>query len=185
MDSVKRLNLLSYNHVEIMRKYLLWLVFIIVGTNHCQSQIQYGNELKAKIRSKLDSLYPHASGNVVFNDKYVSDTTQEIEINCHCDEANGMIVLVFDINGNLLNKDIHYIPMNKLPDTIANYIKKSASPAIKFVNDYIKCINNKGELSYGIIEDYTPQPWYFKEYMLKFKPTGELISKEELPLAQQ
>lgn len=173
--------------MTITKSGLISLVCILTLINSCFGQRgRYKDNIRPNIKAKIDSLYPHATIRIIYNDKYVTDSTQEIEVTCHCDEADGMIILVFDTNANLLYKEAHYHSQKNLPDTIVKYMLKDTAHGVKFITNYmLKCYNNKGELSYGIIEDYSPQPWYFKEYMLKFKPTGELISKEEMPLAQQ
>jgi len=174
--------------MKTLKKHLFGLILIIIMVNCCQSQnLEFGSELRAKIKAKLDSLYPHATGNVVIfrNDKFVSGANQEMQINCHCDESDGMITLVFDTNGNLLNKEVEYTSFKNLPDTIVSYMKKNASPTVKFSNGYMKYTNKQGEISYGITVEESPHPWILSEYFLKFKSSGELISKEAIPLAKQ
>ncbi len=148
----------------------------------CRSQnIEYRYKIRPNIKAKIDSIYPKATISIVLNDTYVSDTTQEIDVNCHCKETISTIILVFDTNANLLEKEVHYPDMKNLPDTILNYMKKNSSKSVKFSFGFmIKCINSKGEISYVIsktegITSYDAGT----EYYLKFKPTGELISKEK------
>lgn len=159
------------------------IIMLLLGASFCQSQnIQYSSSIRPKVKTKLDSIYPHATGSVVFNDKYVSDTTQEIEINCHCGETMGRIVLVFDTNGNFLNKDVYFNSLTDLPDTILSYMKKNESQIDRFDYDHmVKSINNKGEISYNInmLERSTTAYSVSQGYILKFKSSGELISKEK------
>lgn len=90
-----------------------------------------------------------------------------------------MIVLIFDTNGNVLNKEVHYNSIKDLPDTIVHYMKKNTSSHIRFFNNYmIEYINNKGEISYGIVMLESPNAWSQSQYILRFKNSGELISKE-------
>jgi len=170
--------------MRIIKAIIATIIIIIFIEPFCQSQnIQYSNSLRPKVLLKLDSLYPHATGRVIFNDKYVSNSTQEIQINCHCDETKGMIKLVFDTNGNLQSKEVHYYgSLNGLPDTILNYMKKNESSTVKFdKKNMIKYYNNKEEVSYGIIMNYSPNTWSMDQYILKFKSNGELVSKDEVP----
>lgn len=168
-----------------VEKYILSLILTIIIVSCCQSQsMQYRNRIRPKVKAKLDSLYPQATSNIVLNDKYVSDTTQEININCHCEETTDMITLVFDTNGKLRYKEVHYTSIKNLPDTIVSYMKENASDTVKFINNYmIKSINNRGEILYGIIVYKTPHSWIRRGYILWFKSSGELISKEEIPPA--
>lgn len=169
--------------MKIIRTIIVTIVMLLFVAPFCQSQnIQYSNSLRPKVKIKLDSLYPHATGSVVFNDKYVSDTTQEIEIHCHCGETMGKIVLVFDTNGNFLNKDVYFNSLAGLPDTILSYMKRKQSQIDRF--DYghmVKSINNKGEVRYSInmLERSTTAYQVSQDYILKFKSSGELISKEK------
>jgi|HubBroStandDraft_1064217.scaffolds.fasta_scaffold651969_1 hypothetical protein len=167
-------------------KYIITAIVALLIVNCCQSQNgKYRLKLRQKVKITLDSLYPHATSDIVLNDKYVSDTTQEISVNCHCEETLGQIILVFDTNGNLIEKDVHYNFIKDLPDTIINYMKKNTSSTCGFFNDFmIKFFDSKGEMTYGIeMWQYSTAPGYpFKElYILKFKGSGELISKKEDP----
>jgi hypothetical protein len=161
-------------------KYIL-LVLAFVAS-FCQSQnIQYRSKIRPNVKAKLDSLYPHASG-IILEQAIVSDTTQTIAFGCNCEESKGMIILTFDTNANLLNKDVHFHTMKDLPDTIINYIKMNTSLTCKFINNFmIKSVNNRGEIRYEIIMNYSPNTRTTDQYILKFKSNGELISKEEMP----
>jgi hypothetical protein len=89
--------------------------------------------------------------------------------------------LVFDTNGNLLNKDVHYNFIKELPDAIVNYMKKHTSATCGFFNNFmIRGINNKGEITYCIDMWESPNPSSRSDYRLRFKSTGELISKENI-----
>lgn len=164
-------------------KYLMGFIFFSPVICCSQSNKNpYSETIRPNIKAKLDSLYPKATLQVVLNDKYVSDSTQVIEVTCHCDETSGMIIMTFDTNGNFLNKEVHYHSQKNLPEAIVKYVQKNTNDSVKFAPNYMeKYYNNKGEVSYGIMEDYSPNDWTYQGYMLKFKPDGELISKEALP----
>jgi hypothetical protein len=166
-----------FKTMKIIKVFITIIIMIVYIVPFCHGQnTQYSYKLRPKVKAKLDSLYPHATSDIVLYDKYVSDTTQEIRINCHCDETKGMIKLVFDTNGNLLNKEIHFTTINGLPDTIVNYMKRNTSKNCIFPKDYmIKIINNKGEISYGIILQE-----FATEYLLWFKGSGEFMYREAL-----
>jgi hypothetical protein len=157
-------------------------ILLLFSLTFCQSQnVQYRGKLRPAVKAKLYSLYPNATGAEI-DQSSIHDSIQIIRLNCNCKETSGMIVLVFDTNGNLLNKDIHFNSMKGLSAAIVNYIKTNTSPNEGFINNfYIKSINNKGEISYGIDMWESPGSWSRTDYRLKFKPTGELISKEVIP----
>jgi hypothetical protein len=169
-------------NMRIIKAIIATITVVLFVAPVCQSQnIQYSNGLRPKVLMKLDSLYPHAIGRVIFNDRYVSNSTQEIQINCHCDEAVGMMILVFDTNGRLENKDIYFNSLNSLPDTILHYMKKNTSKTVTFnFNHMTKSINNKGEVSYYIDMWESPGYWSRTDYRLRFRSDGELISKENI-----
>src|SRR5580698_9226085 len=128
MEIYRPLNSLNFKFIAMKarKKVVAISILILLVASFCQSQgIKYRDKIRPKVKAKLDSLYPYATSDIVLFDKYVSDTTQEIRINCHCDETKGMIKLVFDTNGNLLNKEIHFTTINGLPDTIVNYMKRN------------------------------------------------------------
>jgi hypothetical protein len=168
--------------MKTLKIILIVLVLSMAYLNFCLGQTgKYRDKLRPNVQAKLDSLYPHATSYIVLNDKYVSDTTQETSINCHCPETTDMIKLVFDTNANILYKEVHYYgSLAGLPDTISRYIEKNTGPKIKFSTEFDRCINKKGEISYNIYmqESFTP-------YILKFKPSGKLISKEILQGGEQ
>jgi len=121
--------------MKTIKANIVTLVLFVFFSPFCQSQhIQYRSKLRPLVKAKLDSLYPHAKSRVAYYDKYASDTTIEIQIaNCNCTETNDMIILVFDTNGNLLNKEVHYYgSLDGLPDTILSYIKKTESSTAQF-----------------------------------------------------
>ncbi len=155
------------------------------AVSFCQGQnIQYRSKIRPNVKAKLDSLYPHARG-ILLDQSRVYDTIQIIRLGCNCEETKGMIILTFDTNANLLNKEVHYNFIKDLPDTVVSYMKKNTSPTVKFLNNFMsKSINNKGEISYGIYMTEIGATGYnsYDEYILKFKPTGELISKEKQEL---
>jgi len=165
-------------------KELIVFVCLIAFINFCKGQTgKYREQLRPKIKAKLDSLYPHATSEISLNNPFLSDTTQTVSINCHCDETEGAIILVFDTNTNVLYKEVHFHSQKNLPDTIIKYMQKDTTKGAKYITDYmLKCYDRKGKLSYGIIERYAPEQWHETEYMLKFKPSGELISKEEMDM---
>jgi hypothetical protein len=167
------------------RKCIIVIILTLFIIPFCQSQkIQYRKNILPKLKQKLDSLYPAATG-ISISKSRISDTTQEIYIDtCNCQESSYQITLLFDTNGNLLNKDLILYGFKNLPDTIVNYMKKNTSPSVKFLNHFItKSINNKGEISYSITMQEDTNKWSRNYYILKFKSTGELISKEkQLPL---
>jgi len=151
------------------------LVLFVFFSPFCQSQnVQYRSKLRPVVKEKFDSLYPHAT-DVELDQSSIHDTTQIIRFNCNCDKTIDAITLVFDTNGNLLNKEVHYYgSLNGLPDAIVNYMKTNTSSTCTFINDYyVKYSNNKGEISYGIMMN--------RSYILRFKSTGELISKDAIP----
>jgi hypothetical protein len=169
--------------MKAIKKLIITIVLIILVAPFCQSQnIQYRSKLRPTVKTKLDSLYPHAT-DVILNQNTIHDTTQIVSLNCNCQDTSDMIILVFDTNGNLQSKEVHYYgSLNGLPDTILNYIKKNESSAVEFnKKNMMKYYNNKGEISYGIIMYYSPHSWSEESYTLKFKSTGELISKELIP----
>jgi hypothetical protein len=160
------------------------LVFFVFFLPFCQSQnIQYRKRMLPKVKKELDSIYPIASNISVYQSR-IHDSIQMIRLVCNCHDTSDLIVLVFDTNGNVLNKEVHYYgSLNGLPDTILNYIKNNESPTVKFnKKNMIKYYNNKGEMSYGIYMNYSPNSWTLHQYILKFKSNGEFISKEEIPL---
>lgn len=165
--------------MKIQTKQLIGFILIITIANCCLGQNSlYKNKVRPVVQAKIDSMYPKA----VITYIYESDSLQKMQINCHCDETVGMIILVFDTNGNFQSKEVHYYgSLNGLPDTILNYIKKNESTTIKFdKKNTMKYYNNKGEVSYGIdMWEFTP--WSRTDYILKFKSTGEFISKELIP----
>ena len=166
-----------------LKTTLIVFVLSMTSMNFCLGQTgEYRFRLRTKVKAKLDSLYPNATNHIVLNDIYVSDSTQEISINCHCPETEDMIKLVFDTNGNLRNKEVHYYgALTGLPDTILHYISKNESPTMKFdKKNMAKYYDNKDNIYYGVYVVETLSHWEVKEYILKFKPTGELISKEEV-----
>lgn len=171
--------------MRAIKNILLIFAFLMTLINCCKSQSnQYKSKLRPRVAAKLDSLYPNATKNLV-----ESDSIQKLDINCHCPETVGMIILTFDTNGNLLNKEVHYYYasiIKYLPDTIVGYMNKNASSTVKFnSNNMFKRINNKGEILYGIVSYESPHSWSETAYTLWFKPSGELISKEEMPLAMR
>jgi hypothetical protein len=101
------------------KKYKIAFILTLIVVNYCQSQ----DEILPKVRIKLDSLYPNASINKSYRG-YANHNTQVVEIKCNCPETSGKIVIWFDVNGNLQNKDIYFDSIKDLPDTIQNYIKK-------------------------------------------------------------
>jgi len=155
-------------HIVLLSISLFFFVF-------CQGQsVKHRETLHPKVKTTILSLYPNATSEIVLDTKYVSDTTQEVSINCHCTETAGQILLVIDTNGDLLNKEVHYHSSKGLPDAIVNYMKKNTSPTCMFTSDeYMKYINKKGEISYGIYMN--------NSYILKLKSNGEYISKEKIP----
>ena len=157
---------------------LLILAFIFL-TYFCQGQNIQNRRSKilSSAKAKFDSLYPRARG-IFWHQTRDSETVQ---FGCNCEETKGGIILTFDTNGNILNKEVHYPDMKNLPDTILNYMKKNSSKSVKFSFGFmVKCINSKGEISY-VISKTTGITKYDAgtEYYLKFKPTGELISSEK------
>jgi hypothetical protein len=161
------------------------IIIMSVLPGQCQN-IEYGNRLRQKVKTKLDSLYPHASGRVIFNDKYVSDTTQEVEIKCNCQEFSDEMIIQFDTSGNLLIKDMYFGTLKGLPDTILTYMKRNTTEIVRFdFSHMIKSINSKGEVSYNItmLKRSTTSYQTSERYLLKFKSSGELISKELIPEA--
>jgi hypothetical protein len=93
-----------------------------------------------------------------------------------------MIDIVFDTNGHLIEKDAYYHTLKDLPDTILHYVKKIKSMGGGYVNySMIKGMNNKGEINYGIEMWEPPSSKYqaSTHYIVRFKSTGEIISKEE------
>jgi hypothetical protein len=155
--------------MKTIRTILILLLFV----PFCQSQnIQYRSKLRPIVKAKLDSLYPQAT-DVVLDQRTIHDNTQILNINCNCDKTIDRIILVFDTNGNLLNKEIQYNSIENLPDTIVSYMKKNTAPKRTFMNEYVKRIDKKGEISYGIVMRESATP-----YLLWFKPSGEFISRE-------
>jgi hypothetical protein len=167
------------------RKFNIMLILTLFIVTICQSQrIQYQTKLLPKVKQKLDSLYPNAT-EITFTQYPKLNISQTLWINCNCPETSDGIILTFDTNGNLLNKDIYFLDLKNLPDTIVNYIKKNASPSVRFDNRFmIKSITNKGEISYSIMmyQRYPGISLNTDRYILKFKSTGELISKEKQPV---
>jgi hypothetical protein len=153
--------------------FLLLYVFSLFNINYCQSQIF------AKARMKLDSLYPNAIiGNMWIASEH--SITQEVEIKCNCQEFSGKMIIKIDTSGNLLNKDLYYDSLTSLPDTIVSYIKNNISQINRIDNSYmVKSINNKGEVSYSIkmLERSTSAYRALTTYIIKFKSSGEIISK--------
>jgi hypothetical protein len=169
------------------RKFIIGFISTLFIASLCQSQrIQYQTKLLPKVKQKLDSLYPNAT-EITFTQYPKLNTSQKLWINCNCPESSeDGIILTFDTNGNLLNKDITlHEDIKSLPDSIISYIKIHTTSDIGFYNNYfIKSINNKGEISYSIVmwEKYPKISLNTDRYILKFKSTGELISKEKQPI---
>jgi len=153
-------------------KQLIGFILTITIANCCLGQNNlYKHKVRPLVQAKIDSMYPKA----VVTDLFESDSLQAMQINCHCEETSGMIILVFDTNGSLQNKEVHYHSLKGLPDAIVNYMKTNTSSTCTFINDYyVKYSNNKGEISYGIMMN--------RSYILKFKSNGEFISKEAIPI---
>ncbi len=152
-------------------------IFTFLIVNHCQSQIF------PKVKIKLDSLYPNA----ILEGLWLSGLayTEVIGVHCKCQEFSGKMIIEFDTNGNILNKDYYFDNLKELPDTILNYIKKNTSLNRGFAKDVIiKSINNKGEVSYGIDMWESPNSYSRSDYHLNFKSTGELISKKNIDINQ-
>jgi len=166
------------------RKYIMVLALTLFIVPFCQSQrIQYQTKLLPNVKQKLDSLYPNAT-EITFTQYPKLNTSQKLWLNCNCPESSDGIILTFDTNGNLLNKDIYFLDLKNLPDTFVNYMKKNASPSVRFDNHYlVKSINNKGKISYSIMmyQRYPGISLNTDVYILKFESTGELISKEKQP----
>lgn len=161
-----------------MKKYILGIIVLVMVVHYSRAQESlYKNKVRPIVKAKIDSMYPQA----VVTDLLKSDSIQTMQINCYCSETNGMIILTFDTNGNLLRKEIHYGSLKGLPDTIMNYIQKNKSSQMEFLNEMRKIVNNKGETYYEIIVNESPNDWTVESYILKFKSTGELISKKALP----
>jgi hypothetical protein len=161
----------------------LLILALIFLTYFCQGQNIQNRRSKilSSAKAKFDSLYPRARG-IFWHQTRDSETVQ---FGCNCEETVGMIILTFDTNGNVLNKEVHFDNIKNLPDTIINYMKKKSSKSVKFASDFmIKYISNKGEISYGIFMSETGGNGYnsYEEYILKFKPTGEFITKEKQEL---
>jgi hypothetical protein len=161
-----------------MKKIIIIPLLMVLFIPFSQGQLK----IRPKVKAALDSMYPHAS-NIELR---AIGKSQEICIKCNCNETVGMIILLFDTTGHFLNKEVHYYgTLNGLPDTILNYIKKNESTNTKFdKRNMIKYCNNNGEISYGIYMDYAPNGWAIDRYILKFKNTGEFISKEKIPEAK-
>jgi hypothetical protein len=163
-----------YLKMKIIKAIITTIIMMVLVIPFCRSQnMQYRYKLRPNVKAKLDSLYPHATNITVYK-SLPTDTTQRMDINCRCDETTGMIVLLFDTNGNLLSKETHYHSINDLPNTIISYMEKNTAPNRKFDNDYmIKRTNNRGEMSYGIVMQE-----FATAYMLWFKSSGEFINRE-------
>jgi hypothetical protein len=164
-------------NIKIIYQYILICTFSLLIINHCKS------EIFPKAKVKIDSLYPNATiGNMWMKSPH--DNTQDIEIKCNCQEFSGRMIITFDTNGNLLNKDMYVNSLKNLPDSILSYIKKNISETNRIDNGYmVKSINNKGEVNYSIqmlkrsTNAYQATEWY----IIKFKSNGEFISKEKIP----
>ncbi len=168
------------------RKLTVGLMLMSFIATFCQSQrIQYQTKLLPKVKQKLDSLYPNATI-TAFRQYPKSETAQKLCLNCNCPESSDGIIFTFDTNGNILNKDITlHEDIKSLPDSIISYIKTHTTSNIGFYNNYIiKSISNKGEISYSIVmwQKYPGISLNTDRYILKFKSTGELISKEKQPI---
>ncbi len=165
--------------MKMIKKYIAICTLLLLLLPFCQGQsMKYRDKIRPNVKAKLDSLYPHATG-IILDQSSIHDTTQILSINCNCLETSGMIVLQFDTNGNLLNKDVHFHSIKDLPDTIVSYMKKNTSPKCGFATNFmIKSINNKGNISYSIMMWESPGSWSRSNYILKFKSSGEIISKK-------
>jgi hypothetical protein len=173
--------------MKTIRSFILLFLFssCIIHECYCQPN-KYRGGIRPKVKHSLDSLYPYAKP--ITLETYLSDTAQLVSLACNCPETKAAIILLFDTNGNLLNKEVHYQDMKNLPDTLAEYIKKNTTKYIGFHNNFMsKSINNKNEITYGIMMQETKiingNP-IEEDYILKFKSTGEFISKTDVPGAE-
>lgn len=165
--------------MENIRKYLLGLALLLSTVCYSQNNKKhYKESIPPNIRAKILSLYPKATlGRIVRCNEHVSDTTQVVSVDCHCAETDGIIILTLDTNGNILIKEIDYNSLQRLPDTISHYIQKNKGPDVQFFNEMRKIVNNKGETYYEILMDERLNT-RTQSYILRFKSTGELISKK-------
>jgi hypothetical protein len=161
-------------------KYALMLLpaLFIAHIGHSQTKKER-TKLMPKVKRTIDSLYPKAS-NINLKYSLSSDTTQQVYMHCNCPETTDMMVLVLDTNGILLSKELHYHTLKELPDTLVRYIKKNTSSTTKFYDNYMtKCIRSNGEIIYGIMVIENPNPTTRGSYLLRFKSSGEFVSKEK------
>jgi hypothetical protein len=141
----------------------------------------FRKDILPKIKATLYTLYPNAS-NVHPDRSYVNDSIQLVGFRCNCKEDSGLIAIAFDTNGNWLYKDI-FISVKKFPIDITTYLVINGLQNYTYDKEVImKIINSNGEISYSIniapppVEGPTCGFWY---YVLKFKSSGEFISKEK------
>jgi hypothetical protein len=164
------------------KRHLIILVLAVVLANFCKSQnIMFRKDILPKVKATLYTLYPNAS-NVHPDRSYVNDSIQLVGFRCNCKEDSGLIAITFDTNGNWLRKDFK-ITVKELPNYIVTYIKNNRLQDYCYSQDeMMEIINSKGDVSYSIniapppIEGPTCGFWY---YVLKFKSSGEFISKEK------
>jgi len=161
-------------------KHIAAFLFTVFIVTFCQSQnISHGNVVPpAKVQLKFDSLYPHAY-NMDWRIRQKNENAQVVSFDCNCEEGLGHVIITFDTNGTILNKDTR-IHKQDLPGSSIDYI------ANNYPNDFeygdITKTNKEGEISYRvdmkqIVPDGNATSGWI--YILKFKASGEFISVEK------
>ncbi|HTA28516.1 MAG TPA: hypothetical protein VK809_12055 [Bacteroidia bacterium] len=160
------------------KRYIAVFVFTVLVVICCQSQNQ---PVPPKIQHALDSLYPKAA-NTRWEDQPVNTTTRRVNFNCNCTEGNGYLRITFDVNGNIVNKDID-ISEKDLPASVTNYIENNYPGSGFRYGETSKQTTNSGGYNYRVEllqtnpdGNVTDGGWI---YILKFKASGEFISVDK------
>ncbi|HXB12032.1 MAG TPA: hypothetical protein VNZ45_08615 [Bacteroidia bacterium] len=140
----------------------------------------FRKDILPKVKANLHRLYPNAS-HIYPAPSRVNDSIQLVRFNCNCKEDSSFMDITFDTNGNWIHKDI-MISIKKLPTYIFTYLIDNGSQNYEYNENVImKSVDNKGEISYSInIAEKVEGPMIGRWiYVLKFKSSGEFISKEK------
>lgn len=162
-------------------RYLASLAFTFFIVTCCRGQDKdYRIIIPSKVEVEFDSLYPHAS-NIDWNKRHPSDNIQVVEFDCKCDEGIGHLIITYDTNGTVTNKETLIYKQN-LPENVISYIANNYPNEFKYGAIYKT--SSKEETTYTVdMLQTTPSGdalnggWI---YRLKFKSSGEFISVDKV-----
>lgn len=133
-----------------------------------------------KVEGAFKILYPYA-GSIDWYPKHPGDSVQGVEFDCNCPEGLGHIVMTFNLNGDVLSKEVA-IAKKDLPESVINYIDNHYPD--NFSYDIVeKIFAKKTFVGYKIeMHQLAPDGSHAKTgwtYILRFKASGEFISEDK------